>query len=1066
MKHLFSRGLLFLSLLLTHPLTGLDLSPEGEWSDYGVSGSWRIAMPGWTRFLSSKTAEFTSPAPNTGVLTEKGKTIHFSSTCVPVDDSLRFRSILSSKDFPDFGQLDYQLRIPFSNFRALFLDGKRVEIPQELEKVSLGYFPKKAHFLELETDSGVLQIRGTFSLQVQDNRKWSDALALLLNSGKRKDAGSYEVDLTLKFLPGESRPLSLKSVVNMGFRDDVAGDGRGGWTDQGPENDLRPLSPGKLLCSGIEFRIPDPSRNNGRGCLVLSRSQKKFSPSATLRIPEGKTLRYLHLLHASAWPPPAGETIGTIQVRYSDGRRETIPVRSGIDGGNWWISEPFRNAAIAWEGNNFKARIGLYASAFRLSGEPVAELVFEPEGNAVWMICGATFADRGLKWGTKEGKEIIRSGKEWLPVSFSRHTEKGSPLDFSGSLDAPAGKYGRIITNEKGHFVFRANPGKRIRFLGVNLCQTANYLSKQEAEEFTEQIARAGCNSVRFHHFENLLMAKRGGSPAAFDPQKLDALHYLMACLKKRGIYYTLDLYASRELSPGRSSASAKLLFGIDAGAQKNWEQFAKALLTTRNPYTNLTPAEDPALYLVNLVNESNLSFQLPKSGDPDIRREFQKRWKSWRARLGNRPPGEEGSGLWHAFLNTLERQRIRKQSEFLRREIGSDVLITDLNFISEYALNGIRSELPVVDMHAYWDHMRLLVPGRWAPPQQYSQLSALGQGAAHVRIPMRSRIFGRPYVLTEVNYCYPNRYRAEYAPMFGGYAALQDWDGIYRFAWSHVREALNNGMIGGFDIAKDPSAQLADRLIHALFLRGDAAPAENGIAVRFQEKELAAFSAGAYSAVQAAAGEFSFLGLFTRIGILPEGVETPDGMQSIHLLSDWKKSLGPKEREFLAAAQERKTLTSSTGELILDPQKKTLRVVTPRTEALAGSGMLKGEILQIRGAAVPQTVALISLDNRPLSESRKVLLLHLVEMANTDQTFRSARRNVLESYGKGPLLLRRCRTEVSLHLPEKRRVETLDFSGRRTGEVSVRRSDGALHFTADTALRPHGVMAYLISAE
>ena len=100
------------------------------------------------------------------------------------------------------------------------------------------------------------------------------------------------------------------------------------------------------------------------------------------------------------------------------------------------------------------------------------------------------------------------------------------------------------------------------------------------------------------------------------------------------------------------------------------------------------------------------------------------------------------------------------------------------------------------------------------------------------------------------------------------------------------------------------------------------------------------------------------------------------------------------------------------------------------------------------------------------LSESRKVLLLHLVEMANTDQTFRSARRNVLESYGKGPLLLRRCRTEVSLHLPEKRRVETLDFSGRRTGEVSVRRSDGALHFTADTALRPHGVMAYLISAE
>ena len=103
----------------------------------------------------------------------------------------------------------------------------------------------------------------------------------------------------------------------------------------------------------------------------------------------------------------------------------------------------------------------------------------------------------------------------------------------------------------------------------------------------------------------------------------------------------------------------------------------------------------------------------------------------------------------------------------------------------------------------------------------------------------MPSRVFGRPYVLTEVNYCYPNRFRSEYAPMFGGYAALQDWDGIYRFAWSHARETLNNQMIGGFDIAKDPAAQLADRLVHALFLRGDLSPAPEQLAIRFDGGEL-----------------------------------------------------------------------------------------------------------------------------------------------------------------------------------------------------------------------------------
>lgn len=1065
MKRFPFQGLLLLFSFLALPLSGFQVTPEGEWSDYGISGAWRIAMPGWTRFLNSKNTEFRITSPESGVMTEKGKSIHFSSICTPVGDSFHFRSSLRSGKFPDFGTVDYQLRVPFEKFRALFLDGRKVEIPQELQKISLGYFPEKPHFLELETDSGVLQIRGTFLLQIQDGRKWSDDLLLLLNSGKRKESGSYTVDLHLKFLPGESRPVSLQSVANMGFRDEHPEDGHGGWTDQGPENDMRILSPGRLSFSGIDFNIINPAENGGRSCLVLSRSQKKFPSSATLRITEGQTLRYLHLLHASAWTPPAGKKIGTTHVRYSDGRREEIPVLSGIDGGNWWVDEPFRNAGIAWEGNNFKARIGLYASAFRLNGT-VSELVLEAAGNTVWMICGVSLANRGVKWETKTGKEIIRPGKEWMEISFSRHTEEGSPLDFSGYLDAPAGKYGRVVVDGKGHFSFRDKPGKRIRFLGVNLCMTANYLSRKEAEEFAGEIARAGYNSVRFHHFENLLMAKRGEEPGMFDPQKLDSLHYLMACLKKRGIYYTLDLYASRELSPGLSSGTAKLLFAVDLGAQENWKQFAKAFLTARNPYTALTLAEDPALYLVNLVNESNLSYQLPKNRDPEIGKEFQKRWTAFRSRFARNASGQERSGLWHAFLNTLERERIREQSEFLRKEIGSDVLVTDLNFISEYALNGIRSQLPVVDMHAYWDHMFLLIPGRWAPPQRFNQLSALGQGAAHVRIPMPSRVFGRPYLLTEVNYCYPNRYRAEYAPMFGGYAALQDWDGIYRFAWSHSKKNLNSGTIGGFDIAKDPSAQLADRLIHALFLRGDVSPAKDSVAVRFEERKLQDLSAEAYSAVQSATGEFSFLGLCSRIGVLPEGADATEGMRTVDLLSSWKKSLRPDERDFLNDAQERKALTSATGELILNSQEKSLRVVTPRTEALTGTGTLNGKILQIRGATIPQTVALTALDGRSLAESRKLLLLHLVDLANTDQTFRNPQRTVLESYGKAPLLLRRCRTEISLRIPGERTVETLDFSGRRTGKVAIRSADGALHFTADTALRSHGVMAYLISAD
>lgn len=1055
------------TLAATCSLAGLDLSPEGAWVHQGISGSWRIAMPGWSRFLNAQTADFKTVSPGRGILTEQGRTMEFHSICRPEGDAILLHSTLQSEKFPDFGELDYQIRIPFETLRELSVDGKPLKIPAEWQKTTLAYYPKQPRRLTIGTTSGTLQLQGTFSIMVQDNRKWSDSLSLHLNGEKRKESGRYEVELLWRFTPAENRPIPLDRAANMGFRDDRAGDGTGGWTDQGPENDMATLKPGKLSFAGIDFQIVNPAVNEGKSCLVLSRTQTKFPPTAEVRVPAPGKFPYLYLLHATAWTPPSGEKFGTLRVRYRDGRREDFPLLSGIDGGNWWIDVPFRNAGIAWEGNNFKARTGLYASAFRLTGD-AAGLEFHPAGNTVWMICAATLSNVAPKFETPEKQEVIRAGQQWLPVNFSRHTEPDSPLDFSGTLEAPAGKYGRIVVNPAGHFVFRNAPGKRIRFLGVNLCQSANYLTRQEAEEFTGQIARAGYNSVRFHHFENLLMAERGKAPDQFDPQKLDSLHYLMSCLKKRGIYFTLDLYASREIAPGVSAGRAKLLFHIDPAAQENWKRFTRALLTAKNPYTGLSLAEDPALYLVSLVNESNLSFQLPKNQIPEIHREFQKQWQTFFDRHAPLPDScrKEQSGLWHTFLNGMDRARIRQMTDFLRKEIRTDVLVTDLNFISEYPLSGVRSELQVVDMHAYWDHMRLLVPGRWAPPQRYHQLSALGQGAAHVRIPMPSRVFGRPYVLTEVNYCYPNRFRSEYAPMFGGYAALQDWDGIYRFAWSHARETLNNQMIGGFDIAKDPAAQLADRLVHALFLRGDLSPAPEQLAIRFDGGELETLTPEACTAMQAAAGEFSFLGLRSRIGVLPAGKPFPSAIRTVDLRPRWQKSLRPEEQEFLRAIRNRQAVSSETGELQLNPESNTLRVVTPETEALCGTGTLHGDRLRIAGAGEPQTVALLSLDGAPLAESRKLLLLHLVETANTEQTFRTSRRTVLEAYGKAPLLLRRSRVNVTLRLPAVRRVETLDFSGRRTGSVVTTRRGAETTFSADTALRPHGVMAYLISAD
>ena len=73
------------------------------------------------------------------------------------------------------------------------------------------------------------------------------------------------------------KTLDLTAVANRGFADDVSGDGKGGWTDQGAQNDLSGFDlRGKSNLKGVEFDIIDPEKNGGRSCVVL-RGQNDMS---------------------------------------------------------------------------------------------------------------------------------------------------------------------------------------------------------------------------------------------------------------------------------------------------------------------------------------------------------------------------------------------------------------------------------------------------------------------------------------------------------------------------------------------------------------------------------------------------------------------------------------------------------------------------------------------------------------------------------------------------------------------------------------------------------------------
>ena len=172
------------------------------------------------------------------------------------------------------------------------------------------------------------------------------------------------------------------------------------------------------------------------------------------------------------------------------------------------------------------------------------------------------------------------------------------------ALDGPAGKYG--WTKAVGqNFEFENLPGKPQRFYGVNLCMAANILTHEQSDILADRLARFGYNTLRYHHHENRLIKNDPNDSTIIDPEKMDQFDYLFAALKKRGIYFTTDVYVSRdvraaEIYPGEKGNIAmdefKNLLPVNAKAMESWKAFARNFLGHVNPYTGMTLAEDPAL--------------------------------------------------------------------------------------------------------------------------------------------------------------------------------------------------------------------------------------------------------------------------------------------------------------------------------------------------------------------------------------------------------------------------------------------------------------------------------------
>jgi len=647
-----------------------------------------------------------------------------------------------------------------------------------------------------------------------------------------------------------------------------------------------------------------------------------------------------------------------------------------------------------------------------------------------------------------KGPTVI-GGDEWVPLEDATDIRAGSVLDFSKMpwIDAPAGKHGKVVVRN-GHFEFAKLPGVKQRFYGVNLVFGACYMNEHEAEDLADRIVRMGYNTIRIHHHERDLCDAKDGT--TIRPEKMAQLDNILNACIKRGVYLTTDLYVSRPVpwrscgidKPGIVPMDQFKEYAIfNEGVHSNYLAFARQFLNHVNPKTGRRWADEPALAQLALVNEGNLG-----NHGYDTMRKMPEVQAAYKGVIPKSPwENTKENQAFCIYLADVENAFVKKMTTFIREEIKSDVLLTDLScWHNPVQFQLSRQLFDYIDDHFYVDHPSFLEQS-WRLPSKLPNVNPVrNERKLGFEGVFKHRDLMKPFVLTEFNYSGPGQFRGVGGMMLGAQAALQDYDGAWRFAWSHDHDgALMSRPMSYFDVARDPLQRATERAVLTLFMRQDMKPLAKTCAMVMPEAKLRDPSLGLPHADM----KDEWYGWYRRLGT----VVTP----FTKVPADWQVVTYPEYDSAGDAFKRSELGKTGDGQVVLDSKDGVFGVITPMTcgffaeRGSFAAGAVKAEI-----AGAPAAVWASSLDGKPIEKSSRLLLTHVTDVQDTGTVYADRAKTILCQWGRLPHMMHKGTAKIRVRTAAVK-VYAIGADGSRRGEIAAKRQGGELVFTADTARDP-----------
>ncbi len=388
----------------------------------------------------------------------------------------------------------------------------------------------------------------------------------------------------------------------------------------------------------------------------------------------------------------------------------------------------------------------------------------------------------------------------------------------------------------------------------------------------------------------------------------------------------------------------------------------------------------------------------------------------------------------WQRFLWTIEERYWPGMQRFIREDLRAHSLIVGTQLGWSPFL--IQQHMDVIDSHSYWQHPHF--PRRPWDMNDWTVKNIAMTGAADGgTLPglALQRVAGRPYICTEYNHSAPNQFAAETFPLICAYAALQDWDGIFAFAYSHRANDWGKGYFPSFfDIDQHPVKMATLPASLALFMRGDVSAAKT-----------AAIASIPHDLAVATAREQG-----PRLGAEQFGVKRMEAL--LHRVGVRQ---GDGENFAATPATAGPKFTSDTGELTWDTLDKAVTIDTPRSKGVLGfverrSYDLGGVRVEFAGTRTGfACVQLTVLDGADFQTAKRILITATGTAENTGMEWTGDKKeSVGAKWGRAPSVVEGVAAKITLPLSTKLKAWALDERGQRRAEVPV--TEGVLEISPE----------------